>query len=185
MVNEVDILKSFKGRYRVIYFALTGFTIFLCWLTIILVHGFPILVIHIECNDTNLLNVIKEDLTIIPSLTLKQRYSTAIILLFPQISSKAIPDNVNLSYNVTPIFNYSHPLIKKLELEKTKPKDIVNYVINNVRYYPHLTQFYPWKTLREGYGDCDDIAILIVTLLRKYGYKSTVIAGYVLNPQRH
>jgi len=86
-----------------------------------------------------------------------------------------------ISSESTPLFNYSHPTINSVKLQHTSPNDIINYVINKVKYHPHITQFYPWETLEKGYGDCDDIAILAVTLLRKYGYKSTVVTGYILS----
>jgi hypothetical protein len=94
----------------------------------------------------------------------------------------------------TSLFNYTNPIVQRFIRENiskllegaTSNRDkiniIANYVYNRFEYqvgqYPH----YPWETIQLGHGDCDDLAILVVTIARAYGVPSAVVTGLLVIP---
>ena len=53
---------------------------------------------------------------------------------------------------------------------------------NNIRYETHEVPLYPNETLKRKEGDCDDKAILLITLCRIYGIPSYLQVGCIYNP---
>ncbi len=94
----------------------------------------------------------------------------------------------------TSLYNYTHPVVQRLiktELSRLgldkynmseRMRKIADYVYSHYKYrvgdYPH----YPWETIKLGYGDCDDLAILVVTLARAYGIPSVMATGLLVIP---
>ncbi|MCE4615094.1 MAG: transglutaminase-like domain-containing protein [Desulfurococcales archaeon] len=99
-----------------------------------------------------------------------------------------------LSTESTSLFNYTNPIvvgfirnnITKLGLNGLSNKDkiskIADYVYKHFKYqvgqYPH----YPWETIELRHGDCDDLAILVVTIARAYRVPSAVATGLLIIP---
>ncbi len=94
----------------------------------------------------------------------------------------------------TSLFNYTNPIVQRFIRDNIsklglgglsnsgKMNRIADYVYKHFKYqvgqYPH----YPWETIKLGHGDCDDLAILVVTIARAYGVPSAVATGLLVIP---
>ena len=99
-----------------------------------------------------------------------------------------------LSNEPTSLYNYTNPKIAvfiretfaQYNTNALAPEDkmnaVLDWVYNHITYsigeYPH----YPWETLEQGMGDCDDMAILAVTIARALGVKAAVATGLLIIP---
>jgi len=63
-------------------------------------------------------------------------------------------------------------------------KNFASWIANesNIRYETHDAPLYPNETLKLREGDCDDKAILLITLCRIYGIPSYLQVGCMYNP---
>ena len=90
-----------------------------------------------------------------------------------------VPRDV-LSTEPTPVFNYSVPVIDSIVSRIGCDPDSLNkFVELNIPYRVSLNQTKPIETIIGG-GNCVGKSILLVTLLRRCGYPSTVVYGYVV-----
>ncbi|MCE4606546.1 MAG: transglutaminase-like domain-containing protein [Desulfurococcales archaeon] len=103
-------------------------------------------------------------------------------------------ENAPLSTQPTSLYNYTNPVVKefirenisKLNLSNLSNEEKINriadYIYKHFKYqvgqYPH----YPWETIRLGHGDCDDLAILVVTIARAYHVPSAMAVGLLVIP---
>lgn len=62
-------------------------------------------------------------------------------------------------------------------------KKAVSWIKSNIAYRTHDTPVYANQTLREKFGDCDDQAVLLITLLRILGIPSYLQIGAIYYPQ--
>lgn len=102
--------------------------------------------------------------------------------------------NTSLLTKPTSLWNYSHPIIKKIleEHEFSNVEDIVYWFENlrrngSLNYATHVPPLYPWEVIERGEGDCDEQANLFITLSRGVGipsflqYGAIYIEGYKYN----
>jgi len=61
-------------------------------------------------------------------------------------------------------------------------KESVTWIRQNINYHSHEVPLYPNETLARGKGDCDDQAILFITLCRILKIPSYLQIGYVYDP---
>ena len=61
-------------------------------------------------------------------------------------------------------------------------KNFVNWIAKNITYQTHEVPLYPNETLNERKGDCDDQAILLITLSRIVGIPAFLQIGTVYTP---
>jgi len=86
-------------------------------------------------------------------------------------------------------FPCQNPEVLELAREITQSEDavldkvlsLVAYIRENVSYLNGEAPRYPLETLGEGAGDCDDQAILLVTLCRSLGVPAYLQVGLVFN----
>jgi hypothetical protein len=83
------------------------------------------------------------------------------------------PDDSNLNI-------ISAPNLEKISQDRKMPKDlfeISEYLIKNIIYYKDKKEFWnsPEKTIKEGVGDCDDMAILGSYFAERLGYSPKVL----------
>lgn len=100
-----------------------------------------------------------------------------------------------LSDQPTSLYNYTNPEMRQF-IEETfaqyntsimppeeKMKAVLDWVYTHITYtvgeYPH----YPWETLNLGKGDCDDMAVLAVTIARALGVEAVVVTGLLIIPR--
>jgi len=62
-------------------------------------------------------------------------------------------------------------------------KSFVGWIKNNINYTTHELSLYPNETLNAGGGDCDDQAILLITLSRIMGIPSYLQIGPIYMPE--
>jgi transglutaminase-like putative cysteine protease len=60
--------------------------------------------------------------------------------------------------------------------------NLLEYVTKNTTYCNFETPRYPLQTLSENLGDCDDQAILLITMCRSLGIPAYLKVGIVVNP---
>jgi len=103
-------------------------------------------------------------------------------------------EDAPLSTQPTSLYNYTNPIvvefirnnISKLNLNNLSNEEKINriadYIYKHFKYkvgqYPH----YPWETIKLGHGDCDDLAILVVTIARAYHVPSAMATGLLVIP---
>ena len=101
-----------------------------------------------------------------------------------------IPEKIKNNYTgVTPLWNYSNPLInlyityiRSLEHSKTPLgaiEEILNWFDKNVKYKTRIPARQPWETLMYMQGDCDDQSNLLITVLRGLGIPAYLEIGLV------
>jgi transglutaminase-like putative cysteine protease len=60
--------------------------------------------------------------------------------------------------------------------------NLLDYVTKNTTYCSFETPRYPLQTLNENLGDCDDQAILLITMCRSLGIPAYLKVGIIVNP---
>ncbi len=63
--------------------------------------------------------------------------------------------------------------------------NLLDYVTKNTTYCSFETPRYPLQTLNENLGDCDDQAILLISMCRSLGIPAYLKVGIVVNPVIH
>jgi hypothetical protein len=61
--------------------------------------------------------------------------------------------------------------------------ELIDWVKENIDYGTHEIPLYANQTLNDGYGDCDDQAILVIALLRTLGIPSYMQIGAIYLPE--
>ena len=77
----------------------------------------------------------------------------------------------------------AHSIIGDETKVLTIVRKLVLWIHNNIAYKVHDVPFYANETLTEGRGDCDDQAILLITLSRILGIPAHLQVGAIYMPQ--
>ena len=96
----------------------------------------------------------------------------------------------NKPYDVRSFISYPSVILKDLiiDIEETDTEDekvlkVINYVFKNIKYKTDEGEYwaYPEDTYYKGFGDCEDHACLVISILRNLGipaYRLKVCCGF-------
>lgn len=102
-----------------------------------------------------------------------------------------IPSNLVSEYTGhTESFTVDDPIIIDLARRASKDDEtvlgtvanLIDYVTQNTTYRNFETPRYPLDTLRDGLGDCDDQALLLISMARSLGIPAYLKVGIIIHP---